>query len=202
MKKGKFITFEGCEGVGKSTQLKLLCEYFEANGIEGLFTREPGGTEISERIRGIILDINHGEMYAETELLLYEAARYQHTRQVIIPAIESGKTVVCDRYIDSTTAYQAYARGLDLSQVNWLNDFAMCGVSIDATVFLDAQPFANTSRTADDRLELAGADFHDKVYGGFKSLQKESRFIAVTTEEDKHVTHEKIVSELKKRGLI
>ena len=199
---GIFITFEGCEGVGKTTQLAMLKEYFEAQKIDGLFTREPGGTEISEKIRAVILDKSHDEMFAETELLLYEAARYQHTRQVIIPALKAGKTVVCDRYIDSTTAYQAYARGLDRTQVDWLNNFAMCGAKIDATIFLDARPFANTKRKADDRLELAGEEFHGKVYEGFRELSADPRFIAVATDADKTVTHGNIIEQLRGRGLI
>lgn len=200
--RGKFITFEGCEGVGKSTQVRLLKEYFEACGKVGLFTREPGGTSISERIREIILDVGNTEMYAETELLLYEAARYQHTREVIIPALESGITVICDRYIDSTTAYQAFARGLDRKKVEWLNDFACAGAQIDATIYLDAQPFANTSRRGGDRLELAGEDFHNRVYGGFKTLSEASRFIVVPTDCDKLQTHRKIIEKLAERGLI
>lgn len=201
--KGKFITFEGCEGVGKSTQLQLLKEYFESNGIDGFFTREPGGCAISEKIRAVILDLGHGEMYAETELLLYEAARYQHTRQVILPALEAGKTVVCDRYIDSTTAYQAYARGLDKDWIEKLNAFAMDGAEIDATIFLDAPPFANTKRKADDRLELAGEDFHNRVYDGFKQLASGGgRFISIKTQDDKHATHNDIIEKLKQRGII
>lgn len=203
MGKGKFITFEGCEGVGKSTQLDLLKAYFESHGINGLFTREPGGCDIAEKIRAVILDQENEEMYPETELLLYEAARFQHTRQVIIPALEAGITVVCDRYIDSTAAYQAYARGLDKAWVDSLNFFAMGGAAIDCTIFLDAYPFANTKRKAGDRVEMAGAEFHDRVYRGFKELSAgESRFIVVTTEDEKHATHHKIIDELKARGLI
>ena len=99
---GKLITFEGCEGVGKSTQIRLLGEYFEQRGIDALFTREPGGTEVSERIRELLKDEDL-DMCAETELLLFEAARYENTRRIIIPALEAGKIVVVDRYIDSTT---------------------------------------------------------------------------------------------------
>lgn len=201
--KGKFITFEGCEGVGKSTQLELLKEYFSAAGIDGIFTREPGGCEISEKIRAVILDKNHDGMFDETELLLYAAARFQHTKEVIIPALNAGRTVVCDRYIDSTTAYQAYARGLDKARVDRLNEFAMGGAVIDCTVFLDALPFANTKRKADDRLELAGADFHERVYIGFKELAgNNARFITVKTHSDKLVTHQEIIDKLKERKLI
>ena len=112
---GKFVTIEGCEGVGKSTLTAGLKRYFEQNGIDAVFTREPGGTPVAEKIRGLILDANNDETTPITELLLYAAARAQHTEEMIIPAVNAGKIVVCDRYSDSTLAYQHYARGLSES---------------------------------------------------------------------------------------
>jgi dTMP kinase len=171
---GKFITIEGCEGVGKSTQLKLLREYFDLIGVDAVFTREPGGTEIAEKIREVILDANNKEMKATTELLLYAAARRQHTEELIIPAVKSGKVVVCDRYADSTTAYQGYARDLDKATVRTLNEIAMAGVKIDVTLFLDLPPEKGFARKggadSKDRLESEQLSFHDKVYEGYCAI--------------------------------
>lgn len=199
---GKLITFEGCEGVGKSTQIRLLGEYFEQRGIDALFTREPGGTEVSERIRELLKD-DDLDMCAETELLLFEAARYENTRRIIIPALEAGKIVVVDRYIDSTTAYQSFGRGLDRETVEKLNRYATAGVKIDLTVFLDAPPFANTTRGADDRMENAGAEFHDRVYEGYGKIgEDEERFVFVPTLGDKYATNARIIRLLEDRGII
>lgn len=206
--KGKFITIEGCEGVGKSTQLRLLKEYCEQNGINALFTREPGGCDISEKIRNVILDSQNTEMSDMTELLLYCAARSQHTETVIKPAIENGITVFCDRYCDSTAAYQGYARGIDWSTVRQLNSAAMCGVKIDCTVFIDVSPEKGFARKGgakdDDRLERETLEFHKKVYAGFKNIiEKEpERFLCFKAEGTKYETHELIVNALKERGIL
>lgn len=206
--KGKFVTIEGCEGVGKSTQLRLLKEYCESKGINALFTREPGGCEISEKIRGIILDPSNENMTDMTELFLYCAARSQHTQSVIIPAIESGVTVFCDRYCDSTAAYQGYARGIDQITVDALNRAAMCGVKIDCTVFLDVSPEEGFLRkggaSRDDRLEREEFDFHRKVYEGFRlRVSKEpERFLCFKAEGTKYQTHEQIVNALINRGIL
>ena len=171
---GKFITIEGCEGVGKSTQLKFLREYFEEKGVDAVFTREPGGTELAEKIRKVILDADNKEMTDVTELLLYAAARRQHTEQLIIPALKAGKVVVCDRYADSTTAYQGYARGIDVELIRSLNAVAMAGVKIDVTLFLDLPPEKGFARKggADrkDRLENEKLSFHNKVYEGYLAI--------------------------------
>lgn len=206
--KGKFITIEGCEGVGKSTQLRLLKEYCEQKGINALFTREPGGCAISEKIRNVILDSQNAEMSDMTELLLYCAARSQHTETVIKPALESGVTVFCDRYCDSTAAYQGYARGIDWSTVRQLNSAAMCGVKIDCTVFIDVSPEKGFARKGgakdDDRLERETLEFHKKVYAGFKNIiEKEpERFLCFKAEGTKYETHELIVNALKERGIL
>ena len=115
--KGKFITFEGCEGAGKSKQIKLLCEYFDKNSIPYVLTREPGGASISEKIRAVILDAENKDMCDETEALLFAAARAQHVRTVIKPNLEKGVNVLCDRYVDSSYAYQAYAKGLTFEYI-------------------------------------------------------------------------------------
>lgn len=199
---GKLITFEGCEGVGKSTQVKLLEKYLTEKGVPCLFTREPGGTETGEKIRALLKD-EQSDMCDGTELLLFEAARFENTARVIIPALEEGKVVVVDRYIDSTTAYQAFGRGLDRSAVDALNGFGSAGVKIDVTLFLDARPFANTSRGASDRMEHAGEDFHERVYLGYKTIEREQeRFAAVRTCEDKEETAAEIIRVLTERGVL
>ena len=191
---GKLVTFEGCEGVGKSTQINLLAEYFESRGIDALFTRE--------RVRALLKDESL-DMCPETELLLFEAARSENTRKIIIPALQAGKIVVVDRYIDSTTAYQSFGRGLERSEVDMLNAYATGEVRIDLTVFLDAPPFANTRRSAADRMELAGMDFHDRVYAGYKEIgEGEERFAFIRTMADKHKTAEAIIAALKSYGII
>ena len=126
---GKFVTIEGCEGVGKSTQVRKLKEYLSLRGIEAVFTREPGGTPVSEQIRGVILNPENKDMDDVTELLLYVAARRQHTQRFIKPELESGNIVFCDRYVDSTTAYQGYARGLGAEEVERLNALAVGDVN-------------------------------------------------------------------------
>ena len=200
---GRFITFEGCEGVGKSTQVRLLREALEARGVPCLFTREPGGTEVGERIRGLLKDESL-DMTDMTELLLFEAARRENTERVIIPALEAGKLVVADRYIDSTTAYQAFGRGLDRSAVDALNAFGSASVRIDLTVFLDAPPFANTSRSAADRMEKAGEAFHERVYEGYRTIARErpERFVSDAPAADKHATAAKIMELLEARGIV
>lgn len=206
--KGKFVTFEGCEGVGKSTQIRLIKEALTARGIEAVFTREPGGTKISERIRAIILDAENAEMDDMTELLLYAAARRQHTSEIIAPALEAGKTVFCDRYIDSTAAYQGYARGLDSAAVERLEELAMDGVKIDLTVFMDVPPGVGFGRKggadAADRLECEDAAFHAKVYEGFRAIAAKNpqRIVSVRADGTKYETHDKIMKILTERGIV
>ncbi len=174
MSRGKFITFEGCDGCGKSTQLKLLIEYLTENKIEHIFTREPGGGKISEQIREILLNGKNAEMTDECEALLYAAARAQHLRDKVEPALAAGKIVVCDRYVDSSFAYQAYARGLGVDFIEKINAFALEKYLPDCTVFFDLSPkdaFARKQGADEnDRLEQAGIAFHDKVYEGYKTL--------------------------------
>ena len=173
-KKGAFISLEGCEGSGKSTQISLLKDYLNENGTEFVFTREPGGTAISEDIRRIILNGAYTEMTDETEALLYAAARAQLIREKILPARKEGKIVLCDRYIDSSFAYQAFARGLGLDFVKSVNGVAMRDCIPDLTLFFDISPDEAFARKggADkgDRLEQSGIDFHRRVYEGYLRL--------------------------------
>ena len=138
--RGKLISFEGCEGSGKSTKLKMLKALLDERGIDYLFTREPGGNPISERIRTVILDVQNGGMTAECEALLYAAARVQLLHDVIEPALSQGKLVVCDRYIDSSLAYQGEARGLGQAFVRKINAYAIENYLPDCTIFLDISP--------------------------------------------------------------
>lgn len=172
--KGLFITLEGPDGSGKSTALKLIGNYLETKGIEFTVTREPGGTEIGEEIRHIILDEKNNNMSIETEALLYAAARGQHVHEKILPALERGEIVVCDRFLLSSLAYQGVGRGLGIEEVKAINDFAIRGVEPDLVLFFHVDPELTlerkTGELGGDRLEKAGADFHKTVYEGYMKL--------------------------------
>lgn len=200
-----FVTFEGCEGVGKSTQLALLKDYLKKTGQEAVYVREPGSTEISEKIRSIILDPENTAMTAQTEALLYAAARAQLVAEVIRPALDAGKTVICDRYVDSSVAYQGYARGLGVGFVAKINSYALENAVPDVTVFIDLRPSASfRSVSRDDRLEREEESFHDKVYEGYIAQSKASngRFVMIKPEKDKFDTRRKILAALRERGAV
>ncbi len=174
MEKGLFITFEGTDGSGKTTQIKLLEEYMLEKGCEVVLSREPGGTRISEIIRGLILDPQNKEIVPLTEMILYAASRAQHVAEVIEPAIENGKIVICDRYVDSSYAYQGGGRGMDLKVIADVNRIAVNGTVPDVTFFLDIDPEISVRRrinsTGADRIEQEKLDFHRRVYDGYKKL--------------------------------
>lgn len=172
--RGLFITVEGIDGCGKSTQARLIAAVLEAAGHDVLRLREPGGVKISEQIRAILLDPANAEMGDVCELLLYEAARAQLVHQVIRPALAAGKTVVCDRFYDSTTAYQAFADGLDRNMVSQANELAVDGCRPDLTLVFDL-PVEDalrrrSGREAEDRLELKGLEFQERVAAGFRAV--------------------------------
>lgn len=174
MAKGHFITVEGIDGVGKSTQAALIEAVLDSAGYDVLRLREPGGVKISEQIRAILLDPANAEMGDVCELLLYEAARAQLVHQVIRPALAAGKTVVCDRFYDSTTAYQAFADGLDRNMVSQANELAVDGCRPDLTLVFDL-PVEDalrrrSGREAEDRLELKGLEFQERVAAGFRAV--------------------------------
>lgn len=206
--KGKFVTFEGGEGVGKTTQLRLVRQYLEEKGVDAIFLREPGGNDISEKIRNIILDISNSAMTGMCEAMLYSAARAQLTEEVIKPALQQGKLVVCDRFIDSTFAYQGIARGLGADKVDALNRMACGEVMPDLTIFLDLSPSLAFARKGgadrDDRLEQEGFDFHNKVYDGYQQAAKlyPDRIVKIDCSGDAISTHKKIVDILSKRGVV
>ena len=181
MARGKFITFEGGEGCGKSTQVKRLKEALEKTGVEVLLTREPGGTWLSEEIRHLIKDQTTDAPCDRSELLLFLAARAQLVKNVIRPALEAGKWVVSDRFSDSTIAYQGYGRGLPLDILKDMNNFACEGLKPDLTLLLDVTPETSHARmhqrevsthTTGDRIELAGDEFHRRLRRGFAELAK------------------------------
>ncbi len=206
--KGKFITFEGCEGVGKSRQIHLLEDYLKKHQIKYYLTREPGGTPVSEQIRSVILDGKNVSMTDECEALLYASARAQLLKEEIAPRLEAGELVLCDRYIDSSFAYQGYARGLGVEFIEKINSFAVENFMPDYTLFLNLTPEQAFKRKGgvdkNDRLELSGMEFHQKVYEGYINLSRRyaQRFIVIDASGEKEQTHAKIIGALKDKGII
>lgn len=178
---GKFITFEGGEGCGKSTQIKLLAAVLEERGYDVLQVREPGGTMVGERIRDILLTKESAALDPVAELMLYEAARAQICHEVIRPALDAGKIVLCDRFYDSTIAYQGYGRGLDVALIRKLNEAAVDGLAPDMTLMLFIDPVEGLRRAVGvtggdgegDRIEAAGLAFHQRVHDGFARIAME-----------------------------
>lgn len=177
--KGCFITFEGIDGSGKTTQIARMHTFLQEQGYHVILTREPGGTRISDRIRALLLDPEHREMEEATEVLLYAASRAQHVREKIVPALEQGKIVLCDRFLDASLAYQGYGLGLSLSDILAVNRFATSGIAPDRTYFLElplevsrarlAARFAN--QEGPDRIEQKPVSYHERVYEGFTELR-------------------------------
>lgn len=200
-----FVTFEGSEGVGKSTQLRLLKEYLERTGQPAIYIREPGSTEISEQIRNVILDKNNAAMTYMTEALLYAASRAQLVREVIKPAVAEGKLIVCDRYLDSSVAYQGYGRELGADVIKGINAYAVDGCMPDVTVFLDLPPKSNwRGERRADRIEEQPDDFFERVYKGYLAEIElsPSRFVRIKPDFDKNVTSKRIIDALRERGAI
>ena len=172
--RGLFISMEGTDGSGKTTQIGLITDYIRSMGREAVIVREPGGTRISERIRAVILDPGHAEMGFCTEMLLYAAARAQLVSEIIKPALEQGKIVICDRFVDSTYAYQGFGRGIDLEVLKNVNKIATDGIMPDITFFFDLDPVTALSRriasSTTDRIENEKIEFHRKVHAGYVRL--------------------------------
>ncbi len=206
--RGKFVTFEGCEGVGKSKQIRLVEEYLQKNGIKYFLTREPGGTPVSEQIRKVILDGKNVSMTDECEAMLYASARIQLLKEEIVPRLEAGELVLCDRYVDSSIAYQAYARGLGLDFITTINDYAIKNFSPDCTLFLNLTPEEAFKRKGgvdkNDRVEQSGKEFHEKVYQGYLQVAKDNphRVCVIDASGTKEQTHAKVIQALKDKGII
>ncbi len=197
---GLFITFEGADGCGKSTQLRFLAEYLEQQGVDVVRTREPGGCPVAEKIRDIVLDVGN-EMDAVTEAMLYAAARAAHVRAVIIPALEAGRVVLCDRFVHSSLAYQGFGRELGVELVTQINAPAVDGCMPNATVFINITPEKAFERMNEskvyDRLESEDIAFHQRVYNGFTELSKGPGIISVDARGTKFETRDIILQSLK-----
>ncbi len=174
--RGRFITFEGVDGSGKTTQIRLLRQFLDELGVPYVFSREPGGTPMGEQVRRILLDPAHRDMGIETEALLYAASRAQLSRQVLHPALNAGQTVLCDRFVDSSLAYQAFGGGLDLDFVRTINDRATGSLQPDLTILFDMPPSDAAQRRrrgTEDRMERKDLAFHDRVRDGYLTLARQ-----------------------------
>ncbi len=202
-----FITLEGGEGSGKSTAIKTIVPRLKELGYDVILTREPGGTPIAEEIRNVILDKKNVAMDPMTEALLYAASRRQHIVEKIIPALKSGKIVVCDRFLDSSLAYQGGARGLGIDKVYELNQYATNGLLPDLTIFFELKPEtglkrieANSSREV-NRLDVEKMSFHKKVYDSFETLANRfpNRIVRIDASLDPKNVAEEAYEEIMKR---
>jgi len=199
-----FISFEGIDYSGKTTQINLLQAYLQKEGYQVYVLREPGGTVISEKIRDILLDKKHHDMNERAEIFLYSAARVQLVSEKIIPLLKEGYFIIADRYVDSTTAYQGYGRGIDLDMVKQINRAATFGLLPSITFYLEIAPRQAQQRRLNkgesaDRLEGAGIDFYQRVFNGYKQLAEEEkeRFHIIDAMQSVNAIHKQIVAALK-----
>lgn len=204
-KKGIFITMEGPDGAGKSTQIDLLKKYLEDKGYNILLTRDPGGNDISEAIRGIILNKDFTEMGYMTELLLYASARAQLVKENIKPALEAGTAVIADRFVDSSAVYQGIGRGLGIDTVYKVNEFALQGIMPDMTILMDLDAEVGLARKKNqaelDRMERESVDFHKKVVAGYRDLADRypKRILKVDAALQVQEIHDIIVANIEKK---
>ncbi len=208
--KGFFITFEGTEGSGKTTVIEKVEQYYTEKGYQVIRTREPGGSKIAEDIRNVILDVNNTNMDSITEAMLYAASRRQHLVEKVIPYTEKGYIVLCDRFIDSSLAYQGHARGLGIDKVYQLNLIATNGLLPDATIYVDVRPEVGlarikTNNREQNRLDLEKLSFHDKVYEGYRIVSEmfKERFKVINGEQDREAVFNdtiKVLNELINKG--
>lgn len=204
-KKGIFITMEGPDGAGKSTQIDLLKKYLEDKGYNILLTRDPGGNDISEAIRGIILNKDFTEMGYMTELLLYASARAQLVKENIKPALEAGTAVIADRFVDSSAVYQGIGRGLGIDTVYKVNEFALQGIMPDMTILMDLDAEVGLARKKNqaelDRMERESVDFHKKVVAGYRDLADRypERILKVDASLQVQEIHDIIVANIEKK---
>jgi len=192
-----FITFEGIEGCGKTTQVKKIISYLDENGIPNLSTREPGGTGIGQGIRKILLDTKNTNLFPLTELILYAADRAQHVNEVIRPGLDQGKWVICDRYLDATIAYQGFGRGLDMEIIDILNNKATRGLSPDITILMDCPEDIGIKRALErnkissqedqGRFETEKMEFHHRVRQGYLTLAEKNKDRYIIIDSSKKV---------------
>ena len=198
MNKGWFIVFEGCDGSGKTTVSTGVHQKLIEKGYEVIYTREPGGIDIAEQIRSVVLDPKNTAMDNRTEALLYAASRRQHLVQKVLPALKENKIVICDRFLFSSLAYQGYARGIGVDEVLKINEFAIEGHMPDATIFLDVAPEVGLSRiqtrTFKDRLDQESMDFHQRVFDGYMKVNEQ--FSDDVVKFDDNRTPEEIIEEI------
>lgn len=206
MKQGLLISFEGIDGCGKTTQIQLLNQYFKSQDQACYTFREPGGNKISEKIRAIILDNDNKKMCSESELLLYVASRFQLMKEEIIPRIQGGMIVICDRFYDSTTAYQGYGRGLDLDLINMLNHYVTDKgrYSPDLTFFLDILPQTAADRRDNrgeeaNRMETENLQFFTNVRNGYLKIAEsaKNRFVTINAAQSIKTIHAEILGHIK-----
>lgn len=201
MMQGLFITFEGPDGCGKTTQMKLLAEYLEKKGEKVVLTREPGGKGLGEKVREILLNYD-GEVSDRCESFLFLADRAQNIDIIVNPAVKAGKIVLCDRHIDSTVAYQGYGRGLDIERINMLNNLATNGKKPDLTFVFDVDVETSMKRVGKekDRMESAGIDFHNRVRQGYLELAKQEpqRIKVIDATKSIEEIHDEVINILKK----
>ena len=208
MQSGKLITFEGLDGCGKSTQLEKATTWLTMKGCEVLKTQQPGGTRIGKQIRNILLNPEHNELHPESELLLYLSDRIQHLTEIILPAKAEGKIVLCDRFHDSTVAYQGFGRGLNLENIESIITYSIKPYSPDLTFLITISPGTIVDRldqrkehSAKDRIDIESNNFFARVAKGYQKLATADagRFVCLDGEQEIEVIHQKIISELKNR---
>lgn len=201
MMQGLFITFEGPDGCGKTTQMKLLAEYLEKKGEKVVLTREPGGKGLGEKVREILLNYD-GEVSDRCESFLFLADRAQNIDIIVNPAVKAGKIVLCDRHIDSTVAYQGYGRGLDIERINMLNNLATNGKKPDLTFVFDVDVETSMKRVGKekDRMESAGVEFHNRVRQGYLELAKQepNRIKVIDATKSIEEIHDEVINILNK----
>lgn len=202
MKKGLFITFEGADGCGKTTQLNLLAQLLKEKGQEVIITREPGAKGLGEKVREILLNYD-GEVSSNCEAFLFLADRAQHIDLIVRPAIAQGKIVLCDRHTDSTLAYQGYGRGVDLAQLKMLNGLATSGFVPDLTFVFDIDVETSMARVGKnkDRMESAGVEFHEKVRSGYLEIAKQEpdRVKVINSKDSIENIFEQVKNEMQRR---
>lgn len=184
MHKGSFITLEGVDGVGKTTQALLLKKYLEEQGHKVCHTFEPGGTQLGSQIRTLLLNPEHKELHSMTEILLYAADRAQHVYQVVRPNLAEGRTVICERFVDSSLAYQGYGLGLDIDGIKQVNHWATGGLVPDLTIYFDANPAESLIKTKGDRIEQRTLEYYARVRAGFLTMAQAEpqRFRVISAE--------------------